>query len=114
MKLPNPDRAVVDLSKLRDYCLNPTHEDGKHKARVFASALGLRQADAWWLRERLLEAARGDAELTLETRFGTLYVVDFRLRTAHGEATVRSGWIVRAGEDFPRLTTCFVKKEQVS
>ena len=41
--LPNPDRAVVDLAKLRDYCLNPQHEEGKHKARVFASALGLTQ-----------------------------------------------------------------------
>ena len=33
-KLPNADRAVVDLGKLRDYSLNPLHEVGKHKARV--------------------------------------------------------------------------------
>ena len=26
--LPNADRAVVDIAKLRDYCLNPDHEDG--------------------------------------------------------------------------------------
>jgi hypothetical protein len=48
---------MVDIAKLRDYCLNLNHEDGKHKARVFASALGLRQGDADWLRDRLLEAA---------------------------------------------------------
>ena len=113
MKLPNPDRAVVDLKKLRDSCLNPNHEDGKHKARVFASVLGLHQADAGWLRERLLEAVWHEAQLAAETRFGNLYVIDFRLRTAHGEATVRSGWIVRSGERFPRLTTCFVKKEKL-
>ena len=59
MKLPNAHRAVVDVMKLRDYCLNPRHEDGKHKARVFASALGLNETDAEWLRDRLLEAARG-------------------------------------------------------
>jgi hypothetical protein len=45
------------LPKLRDYCLNPYHEDGKHKARVFKSALGVGRADAEWLRERILEAA---------------------------------------------------------
>ncbi len=60
--LPNPERAVVELVKLRDYCLDPDHEDGKHKARVFASALGIRQRDAEWLRDRLLEAAYGRAE----------------------------------------------------
>ncbi len=41
MKLPNSDRAVVDIAKLRDYCLNPAHPRGRHKARVFAAALGL-------------------------------------------------------------------------
>ena len=55
--LPNGDRALVDLAKLRDYCLNPDHEDGKYKARVFASALGITRADAEWLRDRLVEAA---------------------------------------------------------
>jgi len=54
--LPNGDRAIVDIAKLTDYCLNPQHEDGKHKARVFASALGLGREDAEWnsLRDRLV------------------------------------------------------------
>ena len=112
MKLPNPERAVVELTKVRDYCLNPNHDDGKHKARVFASALGIRRSDAGWLRDCLLEAASGDAELVAVTTFGSLHVIDFRLRSSHGEAMVRSGWIVCAGENFPRLTTCFVKKEK--
>ena len=55
--LPNGDRAVVDFVKLSDYCLNPLHEDGKHKARVFASVLGLGRNDAEWLRGRLLRTA---------------------------------------------------------
>lgn len=110
MNLPNGSRAVVDISKLRDYCLNPLHEDGKHKARVFASSLGLRRTDADWLRERLLQAAVTEpAFVVLATRFGTLYVLDFLLTTAASVAVIRSGWIVRYSEDFPRLTTCFVK-----
>ncbi len=110
MRLLNASRAVVDLAKLRDYCLNPVHEDGKHKARVFASALGIQRADAEWLKGRLLEAAAtGEAVLGEENRFGTLYVVDFSLKTPRGSVVIRSCWIVRLSEDFPRLTTCYVK-----
>ncbi len=50
MKLPNRDRAVVDLAKLRDYCLSEVHPRGKHKARVFRVALGLTTQDAEELR----------------------------------------------------------------
>jgi hypothetical protein len=31
---------------LRDYSLDVVHKEGKHKARVFASALGLTRNDA--------------------------------------------------------------------
>ena len=110
MRLPNPERAIVDIAKLKDYCLDTEHEDGKHKARVFAAVLGVRLGDADWLQERLREAAFGEATQSFTNEFGTLYVVDFRMSTSHGEATVRSHWIVRIGEDFPRLTTCFVLK----
>ena len=54
MKLPNSDRAVVEIAKLRDYCLNPEHPHGKHKARVFAAALGLTADQAETLRDELL------------------------------------------------------------
>jgi hypothetical protein len=73
MRLPNPRRAVVDIEKLTGYCLNPQHEDGKHKARVFAAALGITQSDAEWLRQRLLAAALLDASPAGRVRFGNLY-----------------------------------------
>jgi hypothetical protein len=52
MKLPNPHKAVVEISKLRDYSLNVDHSVGKHKARVFRAALGLTVKQADWLRNR--------------------------------------------------------------
>ncbi len=58
MILPNPERAFVDLAKLQDYCLNPEHQRGRHKARVFAAALGLTADQAEQLREALLIATR--------------------------------------------------------
>jgi hypothetical protein len=58
MKLPHGDLAVVDLAKLTDYCLNPAHPRGRHKARAFAASLGLTLDKADLLRDALLEAAR--------------------------------------------------------
>jgi hypothetical protein len=37
MKMPGGDAAIVDRQKLTGYCLNPEHQRGKHKARVFAT-----------------------------------------------------------------------------
>jgi hypothetical protein len=109
MKLPNGDRAEVDLRKLSDYCLSPTHPVGKHKAAVFSAALGLTAADALVFRDRLLRAAvDGEAVAERVDEFGDRYRLDFEMTTLVGRATVRSAWIIRAGEDIPRLTTCFV------
>jgi hypothetical protein len=57
-RVPNADRAILDIRKIEEYCLNPAHPRGRHKARVFREALGIGQNDAQWLREVLLEALR--------------------------------------------------------
>jgi hypothetical protein len=46
MRLPNGDRAIVDVRKIEHYCLSPLHPRGRHKARVFREALDLQQSDA--------------------------------------------------------------------
>lgn len=109
MKLLNAQRAVVDVSKLRDYCLNPNRPTGRHKARVFASALGLTQDDADLLREALLFAAlESDAKEGERDDYGMRYVLDFQMAGPAGQAMVRSSWIVLAGEEVPRLISCYV------
>ena len=55
---PDGDRAILDIKKLEDHCLNSSHPRGRHKAKVFREALGLQREDAGWLRDVLLEAAR--------------------------------------------------------
>lgn len=113
MKLPGAQQAVVDINKLRDYCLNPSHPRGRHKARVFASALGILQADAEWLKEKLLAAAlEQDAMPGEADEYGYRYVVDFECIHQDYRATVRSGWIIRRGEIVPRLTTCYVLSDK--
>jgi hypothetical protein len=110
MRLPGGERAVVELAKLTGYCLDPTHPRGRHKARVFAASLGLTQANASELRAVLLRAA-ASADQAVEgpgDGFGWRFVLDLEVSGPRGSATVRSGWIVRAGEDFPRFTSCYV------
>jgi hypothetical protein len=109
MKLPGGERAVVDLAKLRDYCLSLDHPRGRHKARVFAAALGFTSEHAEELAASLLAAAdTEEATATDQDEYGQRYVVDFSLMGPGGQAQVRSSWIVRTGEDFPRLTSCYV------
>ena len=109
MKLPNGENCDLG-TKLEDYSLNPTHREGRHKARVFASALGITQANAYHLRAAIHSAAADshDAEARAENSFGKIFNLRFAMSTARGSATVLTGWIVLHNEDFPRLTTCFI------
>ena len=109
MKLPNGERADLG-TKLEDYSLNPLHRHGQPKARVFQSTLGITLANADVLRDALRQAAAssGQAAHRGHNGFGDIYEMRFPLTTARGTATILSGWIIRDGEDFPRLTTCFI------
>jgi hypothetical protein len=109
MKLPNGARADLG-TKLEDYSLNPLHREGQHKARVFAAVLGVTLENAELLRRAVLTAAAESDEV--ETRgdngYGEVFVLRFPMRTETGSAPILTAWIVRRGEDFPRLTTCYI------
>ena len=108
MKIPNAEQAIVDIRKLRDYCLNSQHNKGKHKARLFSSILGMNSNDTEALRNILLDAVkRHDAELADKDARGQRYTLDFTLKWQDKQATIRSGWIIEVNSDIPRLTTAF-------
>src|SRR5437762_9401080 len=109
MKIPNGNRANL-ASKLEDYSLNSTHRQGQHKARVFESVLGITLANADVLRTALRhEAANSDVAIHKgDNGYGDVYELRFPLTTPKATATVLSIWILRRGEDFPRLVTCFI------
>ncbi|SRR5258706_3336434 len=109
MKLPNAERAIIDVEKLRDYCLSESHPRGKHKARVFAAKLGLNAGPANHLRDAILSAVVTE-EAILDERdgYGQRYIVDFLMSYSDNQALVRSAWIIRIGEDMPHLTSCYV------
>jgi hypothetical protein len=43
-RLPRSDEAILDIRKIEDYCLSPSHPRGRHKARVFREPLTLSAA----------------------------------------------------------------------
>jgi hypothetical protein len=103
------EHAVLDLRKLTDYCLNPAHPRGRHKARIFRDVLGFGQKDADSLRAALLDAIRSGAP-SQETAdvWGTRWRLDVNMARRGRTAVVRTIWIVRPGETVPRFVTCWV------
>jgi hypothetical protein len=45
--LPNSELAILDIRKIEDYCLNPLHPRGRHKAHLFRELLGITQPVGW-------------------------------------------------------------------
>ncbi len=108
MLIPNAENAVVDIRKLRNYCLNLDHDEGKHKARLFSSIIGMTAENAEDLCQILLEVVKThEAKLGRRDEFGQRYSLDFPLEWQNRSATIRTGWIIEPDSNIPRLTTCY-------
>lgn len=106
MKLPNAAIAVIDVAKLREYLLSPTHAIGQHKAKVFAM-LGYSQ-DRWPELEADLRAQHlvQEVESSSESPYGRKYAIRAILVGPAGvSAEIVSVWIIKNGESVPRLVT---------
>lgn len=95
--------------KLAGYALDPAHPRGRHKARVFSSALGIEHDDWRYLRDQLAE---GIAEAAVDgmriTSFGVLYQAVVLVDGLNGAtAPVATIWIVE-GQQPPRLVSTWV------
>jgi hypothetical protein len=109
MKIPGASRVFIDPRKLEEYSLSLEHPRGRHKARVFQSALDVSIKNIAELEMRIREALTEEECTQGESdRFGERYTVDFHWTRQGRTATIRTTWIVRTGEDFPRLTSCYV------
>jgi hypothetical protein len=105
-----PNRPLVDIRKLEDYCLDPEHPRGRHKARVFRDALGIGRADAAWLREILIDAPLNhDATAVAQDAFGSRWRIDVPVARQGRSGVLRSLWMIRAGESDLRFVTCWVQ-----
>lgn len=109
MILPNAENAFIDDRKLIDYCLSESHPVGKHKARVFMSALSFSMENFQDLKNAILiNIQNNEAKITEINQYGVLYVVDIPVENPPKNAVVRTSWIIKTDENFPRLTSCYV------
>ena len=110
--LPNYAQAEIPQSKLEEYVLNPFHNDGKHKARLFKSILGFEQADWEALKHRILgELPYSEARPSEAGPWGQKYVVLLQIIGLNNNvANVRTVWIIRPSTDFPSFVTALVER----
>ena len=112
--LPGYEFAVIPEGKLRGYALNPEHETGKHKARVFRSALGFQQQDWRLLHDQIMEGLpESEAILRNETAKWQNWTVPILVPGRNSRrGYVTTGWVVKADNERPQLTTAYVEDSQ--
>lgn len=107
IKLPNGDQAQLD-DKLDRYVLNPQHPKGKDKATLFKNRLGITLENKEILENTLLNVALNhEATIHKQDNYGIQYDIKFLMMTEIEKSLAISCWIIRAGEDFPRLTNAY-------
>ncbi|RJP22107.1 MAG: hypothetical protein C4527_22490 [Candidatus Omnitrophota bacterium] len=110
VRLPNGEHAFIDLRKFYDYILDNEHDEGKHKARLFQSVLGITICNVDLLVKALREAARSnEVILGKKDDYGQRFTIDFYFIGPISKAVIRSAWIIRTGEEIPRFVSCYLR-----
>lgn len=109
--LPNVENVAIPMEKITGYALDRNHIVGANKARVFESALGFTQANAKELSDQIgSQIALNPAIERDVTEYGRVFSVDVPVVGPRGKGVVSTGWILKTGEETPRLTSLRVVK----
>jgi hypothetical protein len=104
---PDWTKAIVTENKLRNYLLNPEKEGSHGKASVF-TRLGFERATWRELGRAFLEQHAGKPfQLAGRNQFGVKYMITRPITGPVGTGVIRSIWMVRFGDDTPRLVTAY-------
>jgi hypothetical protein len=108
VKVPNADRAVIAVEKIRDYLLNPAHRRGGSKARRLI-AMGYSADDWQQLADDLRSQHLGrDVDAQEQNEYGEKYIIIADLLGPVGDSVpFRSVWQIDVGTDVPRLITMY-------
>jgi len=62
------------------------------------------------LKERIISAvSKSEGEIGIRDLYGTRFFCDIEISFDHRPAMLRTAWIIRSSEDFPRSTTSYTK-----
>ncbi len=106
MKIPNSDRAIIELSKLTEYLLNTKHKRGGAKAKLLLqfgyNLENWQQLESDIRKFHLSE----DVNVVKETAYGVKYEVSANLLTpSNRQLLVKTVWQIDTGTNSPRLIT---------
>jgi len=108
-------RLFIDPRKLTDYALDPENPKGADKALMFREYLGVTKENYQVLLNQI-QAKALDAPATpgAQDQHGQRYQVDLPIIGIEPgqQETVRTGWIVRSGENMARLVTLYVRSRR--
>lgn len=105
--------TIIAPEKLCDYLLNPSHGEGKSKAR-FLNEMGYDQAN-WQLLEADLRAQHLPIDVIpgKQSLFGTKYEIVAPLLGPNGQKRwIRSVWMIRRRESVVRFVTLIPEPKQ--
>jgi hypothetical protein len=112
--LPQHEKAVIPIEKLRDYALDPNHPMGKNKARVFKAALGVERDHADVLSKVLRSTLfRSPAVQGRRSQYGEHWITYHEIVGLSGQPVVVTvAWIYRIEHpDVPLLVSCYIELE---
>ena len=106
--LPNQEEAYIPELKITGYLLSNTHPVGRFKARILRE-LGYDENNVGALVQDFLDIAHNrHVTESVETRYGTKYVIDGVLMSPDGRSLqVRTVWIIDADDLSPRFVTAY-------
>ncbi len=108
MKVPNAQRAIIDVEKLQRYILSPAHPVGRFKAAFFRQ-FGY-SAENWEEFERHLrgQILPRDVSRVEDTPYGRKFVVEGPLVNPAGEVMqIITVWVILKKESVPRFVTAY-------
>jgi hypothetical protein len=109
MRIPAAERAIIPFEKLADYLLDIDHPDGGPKARLFAAVAGFSADRPEEFERALRQHLTREAQSGKASPFGQKYEITGPLEGPEGSVRVTSVWIIRYGEETPRLITVVPK-----
>jgi hypothetical protein len=101
-------KTYIEEKKILDYSLSENHASGQCKAKFFFE-FGF-YIEQWQIFLYALRVHGASHEIvdTIETEYGTKYIVDGSLKTPDGRNPyVRTVWQIDKGNDYPRFITAY-------
>ena len=108
MYLPNKERAIVEIKKVKEYLLNPEHRTGKHKARFFTK-IGFSLDNPQVLQKALKQhPINHECAKTIDSEHGVKFIIEGSIITPENRMYhIRTVWMIPTSEELAKLVTAY-------